>query len=172
MEARCVARFLHVTPRKMMLVADLVRGKSVNEAISILKFTPRSAAQPVLKAIQSAVANMVNREDSRDLNPDQLVVRTIFVDEGPSFRRFLPRAMGRATPIRKRMSHLTVAVDVPPEEPAEETQAPPEGAAPAVAEAPPKKVARPKKKPVRAAAKAKPKKKPAKPAAKRTVKKR
>jgi large subunit ribosomal protein L22 len=156
----------------MRLVADLVRGRSVNEAISILKFTPRSAARPVLKAIQSAVANMVNREDSRDVNPDELVVRTIFVDEGPSMRRFLPRAMGRATPVRKRMSHLTVAVDIPSAEPAEEVAPAGEPAAAETVEAPPKKVARPKKKPVRAAPKAKPKKKPAKPAAKRTVKKK
>jgi large subunit ribosomal protein L22 len=123
MEARCIAKFLHVTPRKMRLVADMVRGKNVNEAISMLKFTTRSAAQPTLKAIQSAVANLVNREDSKGVNPDQLVVRTIFVDEGPSFKRFLPRAMGRATPIRKRMSHLTVLVSMPEEVAVTETTA-------------------------------------------------
>jgi large subunit ribosomal protein L22 len=66
-----------------------------------------------LKAIQSAVANIVDRDQSREVNPDQLVVQTIFVDEGPTFKRFLPRAMGRATPIRKRMSHLTVLVSTP-----------------------------------------------------------
>jgi large subunit ribosomal protein L22 len=122
MEARCVARYLHVTPRKMRLVADLVRGRNVNEAISILKFTSRSAASPTLKAIQSAAANLINRDDAKGVNPDELVVKTIFADEGPSFKRFLPRAMGRATPIRKRMSHLTVVVGVP-EVPVEEIKA-------------------------------------------------
>lgn len=113
MEARCVAKYLRVTPRKLRLVADLVRGKNVNEAISLLKFTPKAGAKPALKAIQSAVANVVNRDDSREVNPDTLFVRTIFVDEGPTLKRFLPRAMGRATPIRKRMSHLTVLVATP-----------------------------------------------------------
>jgi large subunit ribosomal protein L22 len=113
MEARCVAKYLRVTPRKLRLVADLVRGKNVNEAISLLKFTPKAGAKPTLKAIQSAVANVVNRDDKREVDPDSLVVHTIFVDEGPTLKRFLPRAMGRATPIRKRMSHLTVLVATP-----------------------------------------------------------
>jgi len=113
MESRCVARWIRIAPRKMRLVADMVRGKSVNEAIGLLKFTPRSGARPTLKAIQSAVANIVNRDDARDVNPDSLVVKTIFVDEGPTYKRFLPRAMGRATPLRKRSSHLTVDVAVP-----------------------------------------------------------
>ena len=129
MEARCVAKYLRVAPRKMRLVANLVRGKNVNEAIGLLKFTPKAGAKPALKAIQSAVANIVNRDDSRDVDPDTLFVRTIFVDEGPALKRYLPRAMGRATPIIKRMSHLTVLVAAPVEEveeaaevaPAEET---------------------------------------------------
>jgi large subunit ribosomal protein L22 len=146
MEARCIARFLHVTPRKMRLVADMVRGKNVNEAISLLKFTTRSAASPTLKAIQSAVANLVNREDSKGLNPDQLVVRTIFVDEGPTLKRFLPRAMGRATPIRKRMSHLTVLVGMPEEEAVAEATA---AEAPAVEAAPVAEEAAPEKKPTK-----------------------
>jgi large subunit ribosomal protein L22 len=149
MEARCVAKFLHVTPRKMRLVADMVRGKNVNEAINLLKFTTRSAASPTLKAIQSAVANLVNREDSKGVNPDHLVVRTIFVDEGPSFKRFLPRAMGRATPIRKRMSHLTVLVGEPEAEPvADETATPAVEGAEVEAAVPEKKTTKrsPKKK--------------------------
>lgn len=113
MESRCVARYLRVTPRKMRLVAAVVRGKNVNEAIGLLKFTPRAGARPILKAIQSAVANIVNSDKARDVNPDELVIKTILVDEGPSFRRFMPRAMGRATPIRKRMSHVIVTVAVP-----------------------------------------------------------
>jgi large subunit ribosomal protein L22 len=121
MESRCVARYLRVAPRKMRLVADIVRGMSVNDAIALLKFTPRAGARPILKAIQSAVANIVNRENVRDVNPDELVIKTILVDEGPTLRRFMPRAMGRATPIRKRMSHLTITLGIPePEETVEE----------------------------------------------------
>ncbi|MBU0508698.1 50S ribosomal protein L22 [bacterium] len=138
MESHCVAKYLHVTPRKMRLVADLVRGKSVNDAIGLLKFTHRSAALPTLKAIQSAVANIVNSDEARNVNPDELVVTRIFVDEGPAYRRFLPRAMGRATLIRKRMSHLTVHIGLPQiedveeaeESPVEETASPEKPAAP------------------------------------------
>lgn len=124
METRCVAKYLRVAPRKMRLVVNIVRGKTVNEAIALLKFTPKSGALPTLKAIQSAVANLVNSDDAGNVDPDTLVVKTIFVDEGPSYRRFLPRAMGRATPIRKRMSHLTVAVAVPDAAPEPETAEP------------------------------------------------
>lgn len=153
MESRCVAKYIRIAPRKMRLVADLVRGRSVNEAIGLLKFTPRSGAKPTLKAIQSAVANIVNRDDARDVNPDALVVKLIFVDEGPTFRRFLPRAMGRATPIRKRMSHLTVAVALPEAAVAAEGEAPVEE--PKVKRAAPKKAEKPAaKKPVKAAPKA------------------
>jgi len=113
MEARCVAKYIRITPRKMRLVADLVRGKTVNEAIGLLKFTPRSGARPTLKAIQSAAANIVDRDDAREVNPDTLVVKTIFVDEGPTVRRYLPRAMGRATSLLKRSCHITVDVAVP-----------------------------------------------------------
>jgi large subunit ribosomal protein L22 len=142
MESRCVARYLRVTPRKMRLVADIVRGLNVNDAIGLLKFTPRAGARPILKAIQSAVANIVNRDDAREVNPDTLVIKTILVDEGPSFRRFMPRAMGRATPIRKRMSNVTVTVGAPePEEAEAEATAEEEAAAPAVKE---KKKAAPK----------------------------
>jgi large subunit ribosomal protein L22 len=94
----------------MRLVADAVRGKNVNEAINTLKFTPRYAAVPMLKAIESAVANLMNIDDSGKVNPDALFVKTIFADEGPTLKRFMPRAQGRATPIRKRTSHLTVIV--------------------------------------------------------------
>ena len=147
MEALCVAKYLRVTPRKLRLVADLVRGKGVNEAISLLKFTPKAGAKPTLKAIQSAVANVVNQDMSRKVNPDELFVRTIFVDEGPTLKRFLPRAMGRATPIRKRMSHLTVWVATPAEETIEAETVP-------VAEKPEKAPPRAKKtaQPTRAAA--------------------
>jgi len=102
----------------MRLVADLVRGKSVNDALGLLKFTPRAGATPIAKAIQSAVANLVNSDKGRDVNPDSLVIKLIFVDEGPTYKRFMPRAMGRATPIRKRTSHIAVVISTPeaPEE--------------------------------------------------------
>jgi large subunit ribosomal protein L22 len=113
MEARCVTRFVRVTPRKMRLVADLVRGKNVHEAVNLLRFTTRSAALPTLKAINSAVANLVNSDAGKGVNEDQLFVKTIFVDEGPTMKRYMPRAQGRATPIMKRTSHLTVFVATP-----------------------------------------------------------
>lgn len=120
MEARCITRFIRVTPRKMRLVADVVRGKNVNEAINTLRFTRRSAASPVLKAIQSAVANLINSDEGKDVNADALFVKTIFIDEGPTMKRFMPRAQGRAAPIMKRTSHLTVYVATPvTNEPAE-----------------------------------------------------
>ena len=163
MESHCVAKYLRVTPRKMRLVANLVRGKSVNAAIGLLKFTSRSAALPTLKAIQSAVANIVNGEEARNVNPDELVVKRIFVDEGPTYRRFLPRAMGRATPIRKRMSHLTVHVGTPDEIPQEDMEPVEAAAAGSEKIAPVKKA--PAKKPAakpasRAKTTAKPKPKP------------
>lgn len=110
LEARCLARFIRMAPRKMRLVADLVRGQKVNEALEVLQFSPKAAARPVEKAIRSALANLMQEEGARELNPDETVVRTIFVDEGPTLKRYIPRAMGRATLIRKRSSHLTVWV--------------------------------------------------------------
>lgn len=101
MEAKL--RYLRVAPRKARLVVDLVRGKSVAEAVSILTFTRRAASEPVRKLIESALANA----EAQDANVDNLYVKTLFVDEGPTMRRFRPRAMGRATRINKRTSHVT-----------------------------------------------------------------
>ncbi|MBU0692081.1 50S ribosomal protein L22 [bacterium] len=144
MEARCVARYIRIAPRKMRLVADAVRGKNVNEAINILKFTPRYAAVPMLKAIESAVANLMNNSgDSGRANPDLLLVKTIFADEGPTLKRFMPRAQGRATPIRKRTSHLTVVIGTPDVE--EAVEAKPAAEEEAVTESKPKKKTRKKK---------------------------
>lgn len=100
---RAKLRYLRVAPRKARLVVDLVRGKNVGEAINILTFTRRSASEPVRKLIESALANA----ESKDANIDLLYVSEIFVDEGPTLRRFRPRAMGRATRINKRTSHVT-----------------------------------------------------------------
>jgi large subunit ribosomal protein L22 len=96
-------RYLRVSPRKTRLVVDLVRGKGVEEAMNILRFTRRAASEPVRKLINSAVAN-AERDNAR---VDALFVSEIYVDEGPTLRRFRPRAQGRATRINKRTSHVT-----------------------------------------------------------------
>jgi len=100
---RARLRYLRVAPRKTRLVVDLVRGKSIEDAINILTFTRRAASEPVRKLIESALANA----EAEDANVDRLFVQQIYVDEGPTLRRFRPRAMGRATRINKRTSHVT-----------------------------------------------------------------
>jgi large subunit ribosomal protein L22 len=94
-----------MSPRKVRLVVDQIRGKGVEEALNILTFNPRGAAEPLAKLLRSAVANADNKGD---VDIDKLVVDTAYVDEGPTWRRWLPRAMGRATRIRKRTSHVTL----------------------------------------------------------------
>lgn len=107
MEARAVARYVRVAPRKARLVVDLIRGKSVADARAILRFSPRAAAEIVEKVLNSAVANA---ERNQHVNADDLVVGGTFVDEGPTLKRIQPRAMGRAFRINKRTSHITVIV--------------------------------------------------------------
>ena len=107
MEARAVARYVRVSPRKARLVVDLIRGKSVEEAAAILRFTPRAAAEVVEKVLMSAVANA---EKNLKIRSDDLVVATTFVDQGPTLKRIRPRAMGRASSIQKKTSHITVIV--------------------------------------------------------------
>ncbi|GAB4245853.1 MAG: 50S ribosomal protein L22 [Thermoleophilia bacterium] len=102
------AKYVRVSPRKARQVVDLIRGKSVNEAKAILQLTPRGAAPLVGKVLASAVANA---ENNNDMVADDLVVVRAYVDEGPTLKRFKPRAMGRATRIRKRTSHITISVD-------------------------------------------------------------
>ncbi len=113
MEARAIARFVRMSPRKVRLVVDQIRGKSVNDAYAILQFSKKAAAEPVSKTLRSAVANAQYRaQDAGDVvDVDELVVRECFVNEGPTLRRFRAAAMGRAAPIRKRTSHITVVVD-------------------------------------------------------------
>jgi large subunit ribosomal protein L22 len=114
-QARAQARFVRVAPMKVRRVVDLVRGKSVAEATAILQFAPQSASEPVLKVLQSAVANARHRADATAQAFDErsLVVRSIYVDEGPTMKRFRPRAQGRASQILKRSSHITVVVGEP-----------------------------------------------------------
>ena len=102
---RAHAKYVRTSARKARLVVDNIRGKRVTEARSILAFTPRAAAKPWLKLLESAVANA---EHNHELVGDDLRIHAVFADEGPTLKRFQPRAMGRATRIRKRTSHLTI----------------------------------------------------------------
>lgn len=102
---RAQAKYVRSSPRKARLVVDHIRGKSVEEARAILAHTPRAAAVPVLKVLESAIANA---EHNHELLPDELRIHQVMVDEGPTIKRFRPRALGRATKIRKRTSHITI----------------------------------------------------------------
>jgi large subunit ribosomal protein L22 len=96
----------------MILVADLVRGKKVNDALNLLHFSPKRSSLVIEKTIRSALANMMDREEARDINIDDAVIQEIRINEGPTWKRFRPRAMGRASRIRKRTSHLYVTLSV------------------------------------------------------------
>jgi len=104
---RAHAKYVRSAPRKARLVMDHIRGKEVAEARAILRHTPRSAATDIAKLLESAVANA---ENNFELDPDELKIGTAFVDEGPTIKRFRPRAQGRATPIHKRTSHMTITL--------------------------------------------------------------
>lgn len=105
--AKAVAKTVRIAPRKARIVIDLIRGKQVGEAIAILKYTPRAASPIIEKVLKSAIANA---EHNYDLDVNSLVVSEAFVDEGPTLKRFRPRAKGSASPINKRTSHITVVV--------------------------------------------------------------
>jgi large subunit ribosomal protein L22 len=102
-----------MSARKVRLVVDQIRGRSVNEAYALLQFSKKAGAEPVSKALRSAVANaeVKSQEEGDVLDVDELFVREAYVDEGPTLRRWRARAQGRASPIRKRTSHITVVVD-------------------------------------------------------------
>ncbi|MBO2536411.1 50S ribosomal protein L22 [Rummeliibacillus suwonensis] len=106
-EAKAIARTVRIAPRKVRLVVDLIRGKQVGEAVAILRHTPRTASPVVEKVLKSAVANA---EHNYDLDVNNLVISEVFVDEGPTLKRFRPRAQGRASAINKRTSHITIVV--------------------------------------------------------------
>ncbi|WP_021597486.1 MULTISPECIES: 50S ribosomal protein L22 [Actinomadura] len=108
MEARAQARFIRVTPRKARRVVDLIRGLPAAEAQAVLRFAPQAASEPVGKVLASAIANA---EHNFKLDSDTLVVSRAWVDEGPTLKRFRPRAQGRAYRINKRTSHITVVVE-------------------------------------------------------------
>ena len=112
-EAIATARYIRMSPTKARQVVDLIRGRHVDEARRVLKFTPRAASLPVGKVLESAIANA---EHNRGLPADELIVVRAWADEGPTLRRFRPRAMGRATRIRKRTCHISVVVGRPSED--------------------------------------------------------
>ena len=116
MEAKAIARHLRVTPMKARRVVDLVRGKQATEALAILKFAQQGASEPVYKLVASAVANARVKADreGQAFDEDALYITEAFVDEGPTMKRFRPRAQGRASRILKRTSHITVLVSATP----------------------------------------------------------
>jgi len=108
MEAKAVAKYIRVSPQKARLVVDLVRGKSIEEAKKILQFTRKYSAGVVSKALKSAIANA---KQNPNIDESILYVKEIYVDPGPSLKRWRARAQGRAASIRKRMSHITIILD-------------------------------------------------------------
>ena len=110
MEARAINRYISTSPRKMRLVIDLIRGKSVDEALHILHFSPKHASKVCEITLRSAISNLQNAKESGRLEPAQVFVKTVMVDGGPVAKRVLPAPMGRAFRVRKRTNHLTIIV--------------------------------------------------------------
>ena len=114
MNAKAIKKFSRQSPRKVRLLADLIRGKGVDSALNILHFSKKKASMDLEKTVRSAIANLVNLEGG-GIDPESLFVKEVYVDGGPSAKRFRPRAMGRATRILKRTAHMTVVVATPDE---------------------------------------------------------
>ncbi|OGP75956.1 MAG: 50S ribosomal protein L22 [Deltaproteobacteria bacterium RBG_16_49_23] len=108
MEVRAKLKYVRLGPRKARLVTDLIRGKGSDEAINILSFTKKAAARVIVKLLKSAIANATQK---KTVDVDRLYVKKISVDQGATWKRFTPRALGRATTIRKRTSHITIVLD-------------------------------------------------------------
>ncbi len=106
-EARAVAKYIRLSPRKVRQVMDLIKGKKIGEALAILKFTPQRAAAVVEKVVKSAIANA---EHNLEMNKDSLIIAKAYVDQGPTLKRYNPRAQGRADVKKRRTSHVTVIV--------------------------------------------------------------
>ncbi len=154
MEAKAINRYIGTSPRKMRLVIDLIRGKSVDEALHILHYSTKHASRVAEKVLRSAVANLQNKDDAGRLEPAGMVVKTAFVDSGMAMKRILPAPMGRAFRMRKRSNHVTIIVAAK-EEKAKAAQAPKKAAKPAAEtkEAPKKKAAAKTAKPAKPASK-------------------
>ncbi len=108
MEVRAKLKYVRVGPRKARLVADLIRGKGSEEALNILSFTKKMPARVIVKLLKSAIANATQK---KTVDVDRLYVKKVSVDQGATWKRFTPRALGRATPIRKRTSHISIVLD-------------------------------------------------------------
>ena len=108
MAVKATAKYVRIAPRKVRVVIDLIRGKSINEALAILQFTPKVGADAIEKVLRSAVANA---ENNFDMDVDSLYVSSAYVDQGPTMKRIHPRSRGQAFKILKRTSHITVEVD-------------------------------------------------------------
>jgi len=107
MQATAHARYVRLAPRKVQLILDLIRGKAVGDAIAILRHTPKSSSPVVEKLLNSAIANA---ENNYSMDPNKLVISQAYANQGPTIKRFRPRAMGRASSIHKRTSHITIVV--------------------------------------------------------------
>lgn len=107
LEAKAIAKYIRVSPRKVRAVVDLIRGKKIDEALAILKYTPNRATEAITKVVKSATANA---ENNLQLSKDDLFVKFCYVDQGPTLKRMMPRAQGRADIMRRRTSHITVVV--------------------------------------------------------------
>ncbi len=118
MEARAVNRYVSSSPRKMRLVIDLIRGKSVDVALHLLHFSPKHASKVAEKVLRSAVSNLQNKDGGGRLEPEQMTVKSVCVDVSMTMKRSLPAPMGRAYKIRKRSHHLTIVVAAKEERPA------------------------------------------------------
>ncbi len=106
---KAIAKYIRISSRKVRIVIDLIRGKQVDEALAILRFTPKAASPAVEKVLLSAIANAENNPPY--LNRDNLFVAEVYANQGPTLKRFMPRAKGSASPILKRSSHITVILD-------------------------------------------------------------
>jgi large subunit ribosomal protein L22 len=107
MEAKAIAKYVRVSPRKVRQVVDLIRGKELKQALAIIKHTPKGASDAVYKVVSSAAANA---EHNYDMDKDNLYIAEAYVDQGPTLKRFKPRAYGRADQMRRRTSHITIVV--------------------------------------------------------------
>ncbi len=110
MEARAVHRYIGSSPRKMRLLIDLIRGMQVDKALDVLHFHPKHASKDAEKVVRSAVANLLNKDESTKIEPSELYIKEAYVNQGPTLKRISPAPMGRAYRIRKRSCHLTVVV--------------------------------------------------------------
>jgi large subunit ribosomal protein L22 len=110
MEAKAINRFISSSPRKMRLVVDLIRGMQVDKALEVLHFSQKHSSKDAEKTLRSAVANLMNSDDATRVEPQDLYVKEVFVNQGPTIKRISPAPMGRAYRIRKRSCHLTVVV--------------------------------------------------------------